>query len=415
MKVVIIIPTFNEKGNIERLVTTLQKDIFPHIKNHSIYILVADDMSPDGTAQQVQSIMKEWRNVSLLTGEKHGLGAAYVRAMDHAITNMGADILFEMDADLSHDPTKVPLFLQKIDEGYDMVVGNRYSDGGSIPKNWPVQRKAFSIVGNILVRTILGRFYIHDWTGGYRALKKEVFLKEKDELNAFRGYTFQVSFLHKAVRDGFKVAEVPFHFTDRTLGRSKIAPSEYILDLLKYIVIARIYEFKRLIKFLFVGGTGFLLQILVQEVSIRSGLTLFLATLASAFISLFFPHQDISTLSQAIGAGLGAETAILSNFAFNNYWTFSDTKGMKQRSKPLIRLFKFNMTSLVSIFIQSASVWLGIKLLGDSMSIAGLAVPTRIVIVVPTIILFIIPLNYFIYNKIIWKTQYLKNADTSQA
>src|SRR3990170_5514201 len=119
MKVVIINPTYNEKENVEKLITILENKIFPQIKNHEMNILVADDNSPDGTAEEVKKLMKEWENIEINQGERHGLGAAYVRAMTYAVDKMNAEIMFEMDADLSHDPKKVPVFLQKIDEGYD--------------------------------------------------------------------------------------------------------------------------------------------------------------------------------------------------------------------------------------------------------------------------------------------------------
>src|SRR5260370_75034 len=131
MKVVIIIPTYNEKGNIEKLVSILQEDIFPQIKDHDMNILIADDNSPDGTAEEVKSLQGKWKNLFLNSAEKKGLGAAYVRAMTYAIGQLKADVMFEMDGDLSHDPTKIPLFLKKIDEGFDMVIGTRYSEGGS--------------------------------------------------------------------------------------------------------------------------------------------------------------------------------------------------------------------------------------------------------------------------------------------
>ena len=182
MKVVVILPTYNEKGNIERLIPVLEEEIFPKIKNHAMHILVADDNSPDGTADEVRKLIKKYANIHLSVGEKKGLGAAYVRAMTYAIEQMKADVMFEMDADFFHDPHKIPEFLQKIDKEYDLVVGTRYSGGGSIPKNWGLHRKLFSVFGNLIVRTILTRFWIHDWTGGFRALKKEVFLKEKDKI-----------------------------------------------------------------------------------------------------------------------------------------------------------------------------------------------------------------------------------------
>ncbi len=414
MKVVIIIPTYNEKGNIERVVDILEREIFPKIENHNMHILVVDDSSPDGTSGIVLSMMKKYKNLHLLSyGEKLGLGAAYVRGMSYAIEKLQAEVMFEMDADLSHDPKKVPEFLKKIDEGYDLVIGTRYSQGGSIPQNWRTVRKVYSVFGNLLVRSILMRFSIHDWTGGFRALRKEVFIKEKLELTAFKGYTFQVSFLHKAVRDGFKVAEVPIHFTDRTLGRSKIVPKEYIIDLLRYVIIARILELKRFIKFLIVGTTGFIVQIVAQEVSVRAGIAYSIGIVLAPIAFSITSSDNIAAVRDAVAGGIGAEGAILSNFLFNNFWTFNDTHQIKQRSGFFARLGKFNFTSFASIIIQATSIWIFVQLLGESITIFSYAIPTRIVVVIPTIIFLIIPINYIIYNKIIWKTQYIKHGKTS--
>lgn len=414
MNVVIILPTYNEKGNIERVITILEEDIFPKIKTHAMSILVADDMSPDGTAEEVRKLMKKWENIDISQGPKHGLGAAYVRGMTYAIEKMNADVMFEMDADLQHDPNKVTQFLEKIDEGYDMVIGTRYSDGGSIPQKWGLHRKAFSIFGNLLVRIVLMRFSIHDWTGGFRAIRKEVFLKEKPELTAFRGYTFQVSFLHKAVRDGFKIAEVPFSFNERYIGNSKIAPREYIVDLLKYIFMERIQELKRFIKFLFVGGTGFIVQILSQEVSIQFGFASLLALGINNLLSFISFQRDMIGLTHGVGVAIGAESAILSNFLFNNFWTFQDTLFLKERSSFLRRLVKFNLASFGSIFLQVLSVWVAENIWGHNLYVFGYIIPTRIAVIIPTIIFLVIPLNYLIYNVIIWKTQYLKHGKNTK-
>jgi len=136
MKAVIVIPTFNEKGNIEKLVEILENEVFPKIKKHELHILVVDDSSPDGTGEEVKKLSKKYGNVALLINEKKvGLGAAYVRGMKYAMEKFKPDILFEMDADLSHDPYKIPQFLSEIEEGSDYVVGSRYIKGGSIPSN----------------------------------------------------------------------------------------------------------------------------------------------------------------------------------------------------------------------------------------------------------------------------------------
>jgi len=372
MKVVIIIPTYNEKGNVERLITILEEEIFPSIKNHDMNILVADDNSPDGTADEVRKLMNKWKNLDINIGEKHGLGAAYVRAMTYAIDKMNADVMFEMDADLSHDPKKVSVFLQKIDEGYDFVIGTRYSQGGSIPPNWSITRKMFSVFGNLLVRFILLKFSIHDWTGGFRALKKEVFLKEKNELNAFRGYTFQVSFLNKVVRDGYKVAEVPIAFTDRTLGRSKIVPKEYIIDLLKYVITASIKEkiFGPFGKFLVVGGIGFGLQAVILKVLVDG----------------FSINPSVSNL-------LGAVVAIFSNYNLNNIWTFKSEKATSI-IQYFSKMLKFYATSAIGvIIIQTGIIFLGDTFIGRKYYFLYFIIGTG----------FLLIYNFTMYRLVIWR------------
>lgn len=375
MKVVIIIPTYNEKGNIEKLIDILENNIFPQIKNHTMNILVVDDKSPDGTADVVKGLQQKWKNLELNSGEKNGLGAAYVRGMSYAIEKMDADIMFEMDADLSHDPNKVPEFLEKIDQGFDFVIGTRYSQGGSIPSNWGITRKLFSIFGNLLVRFILLKFSIHDWTGGYRALKKEAFLKEKEELTLFKGYTFQVSFLNKVLRDGFKVAEVPINFTDRTLGRSKIAPKEYIIDLLKYVISASIKEklFGPFGKFLVVGGTGFLIQLIVYH-----------------FLLAAFQSIPLALLNLA-----SAQLAIFSNYNLNNLWTFKHER-INNFSSYLIKMGGFFITSNIGVFfIQSGLIQLGEALFGRKYPLP------YVYFVLATGVLLIY--NFTVYRLIIWR------------
>lgn len=374
MKVVIIIPTYNEKGNISRLISILEEEIFPQIKNHDMNILVADDNSPDNTAVEVKELMKKYNNLKLNEGEKHGLGAAYVRAMSYAVEKLGAEVMFEMDADLSHDPKKIPAFLKKIDENYDIVVGTRYSDGGSIPSNWGFIRKLYSIVGNLIVRCVLMRFSIHDWTGGFRALRKEVFLKEKEELTAFKGYTFQVSFLHKAARDGFKVAEVPINFIDRTLGRSKIPTQEYITDLLKYIFVARFLEIKKgsLPKFLVVGGTGFMLQLLLYRFLV---------------INSHYPLGFLSLVS--------AQLAIFSNYNLNNLWTFKKDRATNPYSYMKKMIGFFGTSNIGVIIIQSGAIQLGEILFGRKFPLP------YVYFVFGTGILMV--WNFSMYRFVIWR------------
>ncbi len=384
MNIFIIPATYNEKENIGNLITIIEEDVFPRINNHKLNILVADDNSPDGTAEEVKKHMKKWKNLDINSGEKKGLGAAYIRSMSYAIEKLSADAVISIDADFQFDPRDIPKFIKKLEEGYDMVVQTRYSSGGSIPKNWPIQRKFFSIVANNFVRAVFGLFNQHDWTGGFRALKKEVYLEVAPQMKGFDGYIFQIAFLHKAIRAGFKIAEVPVHFSDRKLGNSKIAPLDYILDILRFVVVARIYELQRFIKFLFVGGTGFIIQLLTQEAFVVIG------------------------ASNVTAVALGAESAIISNFLFNNFWTFNDTGKLKERDNMFKRLVKFNFASIGAIFIQFSSYWFAEKIIGAEIMFHIYKLHTRIFILLPFIILLVIPLKYFIYNRLIWRTDKLK-------
>jgi len=334
MKVVIIIPTYNEKGNIEPMIETLEKDIFPLIKDYEMKLLIADDGSPDGTGQIVKDYMKKYPNLEISEGKKEGLGAAYVRAMTYAIEKMDAEIMFEMDCDFFHDPTKIPEFLQKINEGYDFVVGTRYSKGGSIPKDWGLHRKILSVWGNFFIRILFGRKGIYDWTGGYRAIKKEVFLKEKNKLGKFTGYTFQVGFLWNVVRDNYKIAEVPFNAKDRTRGKSKIPGIQTIIKTLYFVIKVRIQEiiFGPFGKFLVVGGTGFVIQWVIYNLFIK-----------------------YTSFPLALGSWIAAQPAIFSNFNLNNLWTFKEDRS-KNFSSYIKKIVVFFSTSNIGVLIIQSGI-----------------------------------------------------------
>ena len=374
MKIVIIPATYNEKGNIERLITILEEEVFPKIKNHEMYILVADDNSPDGTAIEVKKLMGKWKNIGISSGIRNGLGAAYIRGMTYAVEKLGADVIFEIDADLQHDPYKIPQFIKKIEEGYDMVVGNRYSDGGSIPENWPLLRKIFSIVANIFVRIVFTKFSIHDWTGGYRALKKEVFLKEKPKVDNYKGYIFQISFLHRAVRDGFKIGEVPFHFSDRTMGNSKIAPLGYIADVVGYVVISRIKEliFGKFGKFLIIGGTGFIIN--------------------AIFLRMLVERANWHPASANL---IGGVVAIFFNYNLNNLWTFKDRQSSGFVSY-FLKLIGFYLSSGTGVlFIQTGTILALTQFFGKENYFIYFLIGT----------FFLLIWNFTMYSKVIWKNK----------
>src|SRR3989344_6677638 len=151
MKLVVILPTYNEGENIITLLDALH-EVLVGRNDYTISYLVVDDNSPDGTKELVTEYQKKHKDVFLVTGKKEGLGKAMVRGMTYAVTHLKADYLLQMDADLSHDPMVIPQFFRAIGSGADFVIGSRYIPGGSIPENWGIHRKIFSIVGNAIVR-----------------------------------------------------------------------------------------------------------------------------------------------------------------------------------------------------------------------------------------------------------------------
>jgi len=372
MKIFVVPATYNEKENIEKFITVLEEEVFPQIKNHEMHIIVADDFSPDGTGDIVKGLMGKYKNLGINQGEKKGLGAAYMRTMGYAIKELGADVVVSIDADFQFDPHDLIKFVEKIDEGFDMVIQTRYSGGGSIPKNWPPQRKLFSIVANLFVRTVFMKFKVHDWTGGFRAIRKEVFLKVGPEMEKHNGYIFQIAFLHKAVADGFKIGEVPLHFSDRKLGSSKIAPLGYIIDVLTFVILTRIKELVTgpFGKFLVVGGTGFLIQAIILRV------------LAGVF-----------KIDPAIASVIGAVAAIFSNYNFNNFWTFKAEK-VKNIGQYLWKLLNFYVTSAIGvILIQTAIIFLGDQLFGKKYYFLYFIFGTAILLIY----------NFTVYRLIIWR------------
>ncbi len=383
-KAVVIVPTYNERENVKVLIPMLL-EVFKKIKNWQMAVLIVDDTSPDKTYELVQEMGKQYPQVHLLQNkQKSGLGGAYLKGMAHAFNLLHADVVFEFDADRSHDQTKIPLFLEKLDAGYDMVLGSRYIQGGGIPNDWGWHRKFLSVVGNLIIAVVLTNFSIHDWTGGYRAITKSVYESVLPFLNSerFMGYTFQIGFLYNAVKKGYKIAEVPFVFKDRTHGHSKLGP-EYIKNTLIYIMKVRIQEIinHRIFKFATVGGIGAVVQLTTLNLW-----------------RVFLPYQ--------VSYFLSAECAVLSNFILNNVWTFSDKK-LTLAQIPW-KFLQFNLASIGSIGIQQVVALVGEFVIGlftlFTLPIIGLKVDTGSAYAIFGILLGMM-WNFFAYNKFIWNNK----------
>jgi dolichol-phosphate mannosyltransferase len=242
MHIVLIIPTFNERGNIGRLIDELQV-VFRSLP-HAMQIVVVDDNSPDGTGDEVRDRQSRSSNVHLLEGEKHGLGAAYIRGMRHALETLQADVVLEMDADFSHKPADVPRLIAALEQGADFVIGSRYVPGGRILAKWGWQRRLSSRLGNLVARHVVGLYRVRDCTAGFRAIRSDVIRRLDVTTLRVQGYTFQIALLHAAVAGGAKVVELPVEFVDRAVGESKLGLRD-IMEFLRNVVWIRWREASR--------------------------------------------------------------------------------------------------------------------------------------------------------------------------
>jgi dolichol-phosphate mannosyltransferase len=230
----IVLPTFNEAENLRVLIPRIFEQA-SKIPTHDLHIVVVDDNSPDGTAAVVREFMDTFPTLHLLTGEKRGLGEAYKRGMAHALTDLHADLIFEMDADLQHDPSLLPLFVTLANHGFSLVIGSRFVAGAATP-NFPRHRKLISLAGTWLVRLFGGLPALADCTSGYRCIKADVLAKCDLRGLASRGYSFQSSLLFELIRNGARVIEVPIVFQERQQGESKLSfrdQIEFLLNLLR--------------------------------------------------------------------------------------------------------------------------------------------------------------------------------------
>ena len=217
-KTAIIIPTYNEKDNIRKLIQT----IFGISKD--ITIIVVDDNSPDKTGEIADAIKKKYPKLKVIhRTKKNGRGGACIEGFKQALKE-GSEYIFEMDADFSHDPIDIPRLLTKVLEGYDMVIGSRYLKGSKI-LNWGLKRTIFSRFANIYARAILG-IPIHDYTNGYRCYTREALEAiDFDKIEA-AGYIVLSEMSYQLHKKGLKIGEIPITFVNRKRGISNLSKHE---------------------------------------------------------------------------------------------------------------------------------------------------------------------------------------------
>jgi dolichol-phosphate mannosyltransferase len=215
-KSLIIIPTYNEKENVERMIDTvisLAKEF---------HVLFVDDNSPDGTADIIEKAMK--KNPGRVFIEKRagklGLGTAYIHGFKWSMEK-DYDFVFEMDCDFSHNPEDLLRLHKELEQGYDLVIGSRYCRGGKV-KNWPLKRILMSYFASVYVRLIL-LISIKDTTAGFKGYRLEVLKKINLDAVTFKGYAFQICMKYAVIRHGYKAKEIPITFVDRVHGDSKMS------------------------------------------------------------------------------------------------------------------------------------------------------------------------------------------------
>ncbi len=287
MRIIIVLPTYNEKDNIYALIECLQRE-FKKLP-HDMSILVVDDDSPDGTAHVVAEIQRLYANVFLLTGKKKGLGAAYIRGMTYALNTLEADALIQMDADFSHKCEDVARLIQALEDGADLVIGSRYVQGGKIPDNWGLIRVMNSRWGNRAARYIAALHNVRDCTAGFRIYRASLLKKfALTDVNV-QGYAFQVALLNKAVKNGAIIKEIPVEFVDRTMGESKLGLKD-ILEFILNVWWIRYTNSKAFFKFLTVGAIGTVINLFSFTLMLTYGVIRFVASPVAVEISIISNH-----------------------------------------------------------------------------------------------------------------------------
>jgi len=386
---VIVIPTYNEADNIGRMIEYLNTKTFVDIKNKKegltqdwqMKILVVDGNSPDGTGKVVEKEAKKYDNTFLFTEtSKDGIGAAYLKGFKYAMEHLKADFVFEFDGDFQHPPETIPVMLKAMEDGYDYVIGSRKVKGGSNPKGWGFKRVFFSEVGGLTARFMMffpfkNFFKVTDPTTGLKVTRVKGFI-DKMSMDysrlLTRSFGYKLQLLFETLKMGAKFKEIPLQFHVRNAGESKIEPKT-AKDIFRVAFLLRWYDdfTQKFLKFGTVGFVGYL----VNAIS----------------LSIFSKTWSIEWLAWA----LSTELSIISNFTLNNLWTFKSQK-ISGQSKLISKFFQFNLSSMGALLIQTVFGSLGVALFG-----AG----SRQILLPFIIVFLVLPYNWFMYNKFIWKNK----------
>lgn len=393
MRLVVNVPTYNERDNIEDVIKKilLQEKLLANIDLH---ILVSDSHSPDGTAQIVKKIARTNTRVHYLDVKERGLGVGLIKGHRWAIDKLKADVLAQMDGDLSHDPAMLPKMVEYIKSGYDLVNGSRLTKGGRNLLGW--HRRLFTRGSALYCKLSWGTFNLSEYTNSYRVFSRILFEKIDFSKVPWRAQTYiiQPAFLYAAIKAGAKIKETPITFEDRKRGYSKAKIIAYTLDVLKFGIKVRIERSKTFFKFLIVGAGSYLLNAMALGFFYRGQIYFF--QIFKKPLLYFIPAYEqaprffsISIDRLLISSIISIEISIIFNFLFHDNWTF---RHRAHEGGVLFRFLKFNLTSIVSPLIQLISILFFARVLLVHEQV-GLAVGVVVGLFA----------NYFLNTVLIWK------------
>ncbi len=349
-KVVVVLPTYNEKENIERfanLVLGQQKEL----PGYDVEVLIADSHSPDGTGKIAQKLASENPKIHYVKVGM-GLGVGLVEGHRYSLEHLHPDIMAQLDADGQVKVDVLIRMVQALEQGYNLALGSRFVPGGK--NDLSLSRRIFSAGSSWVSRILIGPFNIREVTNSARAFTPELFNKINFDRLPWREKTFiiQPAFLHEAILAGAKYKEVPLVFTNRAEGYSKNKTLNYTYDVITYGIDARLHTWginlpfyrltrkaKTIIKFSIVGVTGTLIDFI--------------------FYKIFINHFGVAP---ATSKAFSTEIAILNNFLLNNYWTF---RKRHTTTNVWQKLALFNLVSVGGLAIAVLIVKLLHTLYGD--------------------------------------------------
>lgn len=385
-RVVILLPTYNEKGNVEKFIN----EVFDQQKNVSGWkfeILLVDDInSKKENKDFVKKLAQKNPHVHFLENNPSGLGVAVIQGHQYSIEHFDPDALIQIDADGQVEADVIPKFLQALDEGYNLVIGSRFVKGGK--NNLPFSRRVFSLGASFVVRLIMGPLNIKEATNSARAFTPELFKKINLERLPWKEKTFiiQPAFLNEAILAGAKYKEVPLVFRNRAEGYSKMKVFNYTYDVIAYVIDVRLKKWhlpipvftlsrkKTFWKFGIVGLSGTFVDFSVYKFLINQfGLLPFIAKIFST------------------------EVGIINNFVWNNWWTFG---GRNVSTNIYQRFGLYNLVSLGGLLISVGVIYILHSVYGDGTFHYGpvkLAYNTiYFILTIPPVLAWSFTVNHFI-------------------